>query len=91
MNLQTEIQMFFQILVLLLEKIITSMGEGENAGFQHFLLYLQCFPKVSLSKVIKTQAYLVKAYAMAKICHKVMKSVDHSAVCTFYASMKFIA
>ena len=25
----------------------TTMGEGENAGYQHFLLFPQCFPKPS--------------------------------------------
>ena len=24
------------------------VGEGENDGYQHFLLFLQCFPKSSL-------------------------------------------
>ena len=25
------------------------VGEGENAGYQHFLLFLQCFQKASFS------------------------------------------
>ena len=29
------------------------MGKGENAGYQHFLLFLQCFQKASYSKLLK--------------------------------------
>ena len=29
------------------------VGKGENAGYQHFLLFPQCFPKDSTSRVLK--------------------------------------
>ena len=29
------------------------VGKGENAGYQHFLLFPQCFQKVSLSGLLK--------------------------------------
>ena len=28
-------------------------GKGENAGFQHFLLFPQCFQKLSFQEVLK--------------------------------------
>ena len=31
------------------------VGIGENAGYQHFLLFPQCFPKTFLLKVVKTK------------------------------------
>ena len=31
--------------ISLLDKAENSMGKGENAGYQHFLLFPQCFPK----------------------------------------------
>ena len=31
-------------------KVQNMVGKGENAGFQHFLLFLQCFQRVSLSE-----------------------------------------
>ena len=34
----------------LVENII---GKGENAGYQHFLLFLQCFQKVSFTGSLK--------------------------------------
>ena len=35
------------------EKAYQSMGKGENAGNQHFLLFLQCFQKPSLFRSFK--------------------------------------
>ena len=32
------------------------VGKGENAGNQHFLLFPQCFLKVSIFKVIKSRS-----------------------------------
>ena len=28
-------------------------GKGENAGYQHFLLFPQCFPKASCQRSLK--------------------------------------
>ena len=30
------------------------MGKGENAGYQHFLLFPQCFQKASFSGLLKS-------------------------------------
>ena len=30
-----------------LERVENSVGKGENAGYQHFLLFPQCFQKAS--------------------------------------------
>ena len=35
------------MMISLLYKIGKTVGKGENAGYQHFLLFLQCFPKPS--------------------------------------------
>ena len=32
---------------------VENVGKGENAGYQHFLLFLQCFPKVSILRSLK--------------------------------------
>ena len=34
------------------------VGKGENAGYQHFLLFPQCFQK---AKVVKSQDCVVKS------------------------------
>ena len=34
------------------EKIV---GKGENAGYQHFLLFPQCFQKASFTEVLKVR------------------------------------
>ena len=35
------------------EKIENGLGKGENAGNWHFLLFLQCFQKLSFSELFK--------------------------------------
>ena len=36
------------------------VGKGENAGYQHFLLFTYGFQKVSLFKVVKSADCMVK-------------------------------
>ena len=36
-----------------LERIENIVGKGENAGYQHFLLFQQCFQKLSFPEVLK--------------------------------------
>ena len=36
-----------KIMISLLDSVENTVGKGENAGYQHFLLFLQCFPKPS--------------------------------------------
>ena len=31
------------------------VGKGENAGYQHFLLFLQCFQKASFKEVLNVR------------------------------------
>ena len=38
-----------EMLISLSDRIENMMGKGENAGYQHFLLFSQCFQKPSLS------------------------------------------
>ena len=42
-----------QKLIFALERIENSMGRGENAGYQHFLLFPQCFQKDTFSGSLK--------------------------------------
>ena len=34
------------------------VGKGENAGYQHFLFFPQCFPKASFSRSLKVGVVL---------------------------------
>ena len=36
------------------------VGKGENAGYQHFLLFLQCFQKAFFPWVVKSRDCVVK-------------------------------
>ena len=42
-----------QKLNFVLERVKNSVGKGENAGYQHFLLFPQCFQKVSFRASLK--------------------------------------
>ena len=42
-----------EMLISLSDKVENIVGNGENAGFQHFLLFKQCFQKPSLSGSLK--------------------------------------
>ena len=40
-------------LKFVLERVENIVGKRENAGYQHFLLYPQCFQKASFSRSLK--------------------------------------
>ena len=35
------------------DRVENTLGKGENAGIQHFLLFPQCFPKASTLRLFK--------------------------------------
>ena len=40
-------------LKFVLERVENSLGKGENAGYQHFLLFPECFQKASFSRWLR--------------------------------------
>ena len=40
-------------IISVFHRVENIVGKGENAGYQHFLLFPQCFQKVSLSGSLK--------------------------------------
>ena len=44
-----------QKLKFVLGRIENIVGKGENAGYQHFLLFPQCFQKLSFPEVLKAR------------------------------------
>ena len=40
-------------LKFVLKMVENIVGKGENAGYQHFLLFLQCFQKATFSRLLK--------------------------------------
>ena len=42
-------------LVFVLGRLENIVGKGENAGYQHFLLFPQCFQKASFSRSLKVE------------------------------------
>ena len=39
-----------KIMIFLSNRAENTVGKGENAGYQHFLFFSQCFPKLSLGR-----------------------------------------
>ena len=49
--------------IFLVDRVENTEGKGENAGYQHFLLFQQCFPKPSSRsfRVVKSRDCVVKS------------------------------
>ena len=43
------------MIIFLLDSVEHIVGKGDNAGCQHFLLFPQCFQKVSSSGMLKVK------------------------------------
>ena len=39
------------MMISLLDRVENTVGKGENAGYQHFLLFSLCFPNPSLGSL----------------------------------------
>ena len=50
-----------QKLRFVLGKVENIVGKGEHAGYQHFLLFPQCFQKLSFPVVLKSWNYVVES------------------------------
>ena len=42
-----------QMMIFVFDKVENIVGKGANAGYQHFLLFLQCFQKASHTGSLK--------------------------------------
>ena len=42
-----------EMMICLSDRVENIVGKGENAGYQHFLLFSQCFQKLSFSGSLK--------------------------------------
>ena len=40
-------------MISLFDRVENTLGKGENAGYQHFLVFPHCFPKLSFSGLLK--------------------------------------
>ena len=57
----------------LFDRVEIIVGRGENAGYQHFLLFLQCFQKQSLSGSLK-----VRLTGKELRCYKMKKQFSYN-------------
>ena len=42
-----------KMMISLFDRLENTVGKGENAGYQHFLFFPQCFPKLSSFGLLK--------------------------------------
>ena len=42
-----------KMMICVLDRLENIVGKGENTGYQHFLLFLQCYQKASFSRSFK--------------------------------------
>ena len=42
-----------KMMILVFDLVENIVGKGENAGYQHFLLFLDCFQKASYARLLK--------------------------------------
>ena len=48
-----------RMVIFLLDRVENTVGKGENAGYQHFLLFPWCFPKPSITGDHSLKAWLL--------------------------------
>ena len=56
-----------QMIVSVFDRIGNIVGKGENAGYQHFLLFLQCFQKPSFLGVVKSREFSQQHFQLFQI------------------------
>ena len=49
------------MMIFVFDRVENIVGNGENAGYQHFLLFPQCFQKASFLGVVKSLDSVVKS------------------------------
>ena len=50
-----------KMMIIHLDRVENAVGKGENAGYQHFLLFPLCFPNLSSLGLLKVGDYEVKS------------------------------
>ena len=63
----------FKKLIFVLEREENIVGKGGNAGYQHFLLFPQCFQKGFFPRVVKSRDCVVKSFNFCRIRVKMEK------------------
>ena len=48
-------------MIYVFDRVVNIVRRGENAGYQHFLLFPQCFQKAFLLRVVKSLDCVVKS------------------------------
>ena len=63
------------------ERIENNLGKGENAGYQHFLCFPECFAKAFSFRFVRSQNCVVKVQCLQQACYVGLSS--HKNLFTF--------
>ena len=55
-----------QMKISVFDRVENIVGKGENAGYQHLLLFQQCFQKASFLGIVKSWDCVVTTYPAKK-------------------------
>ena len=58
----------FEMTISLSYRVENIVGKGENAGYQHFLLFSQCFQKAIFFKVVISRDFVVNSSESIIVC-----------------------
>ena len=59
----------------MLGRVENIAGKGENAGYQHFLLFSQCFQTASILGLLKVGIVWLRVKAIFTFPRKILKAV----------------
>ena len=68
-------------MIPLLDRVENTVRKGENAGYQHFLLFLECFPKPSSLGSLKVRIVWKRNYSSISAKNKILTSLKFESFC----------
>ena len=76
-------------MIFVFDRVENIVGKGENAGYQHFLLFPQCFENTSLQDTSKGVIVWerVKEKSREDEANRVGSIFMHSAICVLFCSI----
>ena len=57
-----------KVMIYLFDRVENTVGKGENAGYQHFLLFPQCFQKPSSLWSLKVGIVWYRVKGLSELC-----------------------
>ena len=72
------------MLISVCDRVENIVGKGENAGYQHFLLFPQCFQTTSFSESLRVELCGKELIIKEKIFENIAQKGDNAGELLFY-------